>query len=193
MEKEIQRKSADRFFRQEYRKLVELARKQLESRFVEATPEDIVQDVALGLIQRLDLDAQIGNMAGYIYRALRNRILDLRRKKQRNVSLDHYRDKKTGNHLSRILADEGPTEVTAYETIEPETLRKAIAQLRPDEQAIIIATVFEQRTYEEVSEEWEVPVGTLLSRKHRALSKLHKILTNKNSQEYGNNGSARKK
>ncbi len=193
MEKEIQRKSADRFFRQEYRKLVELARKQLEARFVEATPEDIVQDVALGLIQRLDLDAQIGNMAGYIYRALRNRILDLRRKKQRNVSLDHYRDKKTGNHLSRILADEGPTEVTAYETIEPETLRKAITQLHPDEQAIIIATVFEQRTYEEVSEEWEVPVGTLLSRKHRALSKLHKILTNKNSQEYGNNGSARKK
>jgi len=37
-------------------------------------------------------------------------------------------------------------------------------------------------TYEELSEEWDVPVGTLLSRKHRALSKLHKILLNNQNE-----------
>ena len=65
-----------------------------------------------------------------------------------------------------------------YANIEPEILQQAILQLRPDEQAVVIATEFENQTYEELSQEWEVPIGTLLSRKHRALSKLHKILLN---------------
>ena len=57
-------------------------------------------------------------------------------------------------------------------------LRQAISELRPDEQALIMATEFDHQTYEELSEEWDVPMGTLLSRKHRTLSKLHKILLN---------------
>ena len=69
--------------------------------------------------------------------------------------------------------------INDYENIEPGLLRQAISELRPDEQAVIIATEFEDRTYEELSEEWDVPMGTLMSRKHRSLSKLHRILTTK--------------
>ena len=43
---------------------------------------------------------------------------------------------------------------------------------------LILATSFENRTYEELSRQWNVPLGTLLSRKHRALSKMNKILSN---------------
>jgi len=45
-----------------------------------------------------------------------------------------------------------------------------------------MATEFENRTYEELSEEWDVPLGTLLSRRHRALSKLNKIILNNQKQ-----------
>lgn len=64
MEKELQKKSLDRFFRNEYQKLVNFTRKNLDDRYYEASQEDIIKDVALGLIDKLDLDAQIGNLTG---------------------------------------------------------------------------------------------------------------------------------
>jgi RNA polymerase sigma-70 factor (ECF subfamily) len=133
----------------------------------------------LGLIDRLELGAQIGNMTAYIYRSVKNRIIDTRKKKQRNVSIERFPDKKNENYLQNTLTDETSSEETDYQNISPEMLQEAISQLRPDEQAVILATEFEGQSYEELSEEWDVPVGTLLSRKHRALSKLHRILLNK--------------
>jgi len=176
----------DNFFRSEYQKLVNYVRKNLDERFFGASPEDIVQDVALGLIDRLDPGTQVVNLSAYIYQSIRNRITDSLRKKQRNVSIESFADKDKGNYLLNSIADETDEE-NDYSSIEPEQLREAIAQLRPDEQAVIIATGFGQRTYEELSYEWEIPVGTLLSRKHRALSKLHKILLNQNNKNHGNN------
>jgi len=186
MEKELQRKSLDKFFRNEYRKLVNFVRKNLEDRFFEASPEDIVQDVVLGLIDRLDLDVQIGNLTAYIYRSVRNKIIDSRKNKQRNVSIEDFKGKNE-NYLLNAIPDETIAETRDYSDIEPESLQKAISRLRPDEQAVIIATECENQTYEELSEEWEVPLGTLLSRKHRAISKLHKILLTMKNENYGNN------
>ena len=178
MEKELQKKSLESFFRQEYQKLVNYVRKNIEERYFDASPEDIVQDVAIGLIDKLDLDSQIGNLTAYIYRSVKNRIIDYQKKKQRNVSIENFTDNKNENYLLNTIADETLTEEKNYSNIEPEVLRQAISQLRPDEQIVIIATEFENRTFEELSEEWDIPLGTLLSRKHRALSKLHKLLTN---------------
>ncbi len=178
MEKEFQKKSLDRFFRDEYQKLVNFVRKNLDERYFEASPEDIVQDVALGLIDKLDLDAQIENLTGYIYRSVKNKIIDYQKKKQRNVSIETFTGWKNENYLLNTMTDETIAEENDYANIAPEMLQQAISQLRPDEQALIIATEFENHTYEELSEEWDVPLGTLLSRKHRALSKLHRILLN---------------
>ena len=179
MEKEFQKKSLEQFFRKEYQKLVNFVRKNLDERYFEASPEDIIQDVALGLIDKLDPDTQIGNLSGYIYRSIRNKIIDYQKKRQRNVPIERFTDGKNENYLLNTIADETLTEETNYAHIGPEVLKAAILSLRPDEQALIIATEFENQTYEELSEEWDVPLGTLLSRKHRALSKLHKLLINK--------------
>jgi len=135
---------------------------------------------------RLDPDTQVVNLSAYIYQAIRNRIVDSLRKKKRAVAIESFADQEQRNYLLNTITDETEEE-NEYTDIEPALLREAIAELRPDEQAVIIATVFEERSYEELSEEWEVPVGTLLSRKHRALSKLHKILVNKKNNHHGNN------
>ena len=176
MEKELQKKSLDRFFRKEYQKMVNYVRKNLEDRFFEASPEDIVQDVAMGLIDKIDLDTQIGNLTAYLYRSIKNRIIDYRKKKQRIVSIENFTDHKNRNYLLNTVPDEISGDEQDYIEIEHDQLHHALSQLRPDEQALIIATEFEDRTYEDLSGEWDVPLGTLLSRKHRALSKLHKIL-----------------
>ena len=185
MEKEIQRKSLDTFFRTEYRKLVGYVRKNLDERYFEASPEDIVQDVALGLIDKLNLDAQIGNLTAYIYRAVKNRIIDYQKKRQRAVSMERFTDPKNGNYLLNTIPDETLAEENIYSETTPEALQGALLQLRPDEQALIIATEFENQTFEALSEAWDVPIGTLLSRKHRALAKLNKKLSN--NQNNGNN------
>jgi RNA polymerase sigma-70 factor (ECF subfamily) len=190
MEKEIQNKSLDRFFRNEYQKLVNFVRKNLDERYYEASPEDIIQDVALGLIDKLDLDTQIGNLTGYIYRSVKNKIIDFQKKKQRTVSIENFTDRKNENYLLNTVTDETLAEENDYADIEPEMLQQAILKLRPDEQAVIIATEFEQRSFEELSAEWDTPIGTLLSRKHRSLSKLHRILLNNqtiNNVNHGNN------
>ena len=156
MEKELQKKSLDRFFRNEYQKLVNFIRKNLDDRYYEASPEDIIQDVALGLIEKLDLDTQIGNLTGYIYRSVKNKIIDFQKKKQRTVSIENFTDRKNENYLLNTVTDETIAE-NDYSNIEPEILQQAISQLRPDEQAVVLATGFENQTYEELSEEWEVP------------------------------------
>jgi RNA polymerase sigma-70 factor (ECF subfamily) len=186
MDQNSQQSRVDNFFRSEYQKMVNFVRKNLDERFFGASPEDIVQDVALGLITRLDPDTQVVNLSAYIYQAIRNRIVDSLRKKKRAVAIESFADQEQRNYLLNTITDETEEE-NEYTDIEPALLREAIAELRPDEQAVIIATVFEERSYEELSEEWEVPVGTLLSRKHRALSKLHKILVNKKNNHHGNN------
>jgi RNA polymerase sigma-70 factor (ECF subfamily) len=55
-------------------------------------------------------------------------------------------------------------------------LKKAILSLKPDYRDIIIAIDFEGYTYKEIAEETSISQGTLMSRRHRAISLLHKKL-----------------
>jgi DNA-directed RNA polymerase specialized sigma24 family protein len=48
-------------------------------------------------------------------------------------------------------------------------LYAAIDALGDDEKAIVVATEFDDRSFKDLSEEWETPLGTLLSRKSRAI------------------------
>jgi RNA polymerase sigma factor (sigma-70 family) len=180
MEKMNSKVTLDVFFKKEYKKLVNYVRKNMESRYYEATPEDIVQDVALSLLGALELNTSIESIAAYMYRSVKNKIIDSKRKKQINVSIEDYTDKQNERNFLAI-ADEPLSDEPSMAAIEPETLHAAIALLNPDERALIIATGFEGKTFEELSLKWKVSVGTLLSRKHRALSKLNKIITNNNS------------
>jgi len=55
-------------------------------------------------------------------------------------------------------------------------LRKALDALEPNQRAVWIATQIEGHSFEELSETWGVPVGTLLARKHRANAALQRML-----------------
>jgi len=169
----------DSFFKKEYKKLVNYVRKNMEARFYEASPEDIVQDVTLGLLGAIEVNTRIDNIAGYMYRAIKNKIIDTKKKKQLNISMENFTGKANENSLHSI-PEETDNENKVSAAIEPEALHEAIARLKPDEQAVIVATEFEGITFEELSATWNIPIGTLLSRKHRALAKLSNIITDKN-------------
>jgi len=49
-------------------------------------------------------------------------------------------------------------------------------RLNINERAVVIATEIEGFTFKELSEMWDVPLGTLLAQKSRALAKLRESL-----------------
>ena len=58
-----------------------------------------------------------------------------------------------------------------------ETLFEAIDELPPAQREVLVATELEGRSFKELAEEWETPIGTLLARKHRAIRALKETLS----------------
>jgi RNA polymerase sigma-70 factor (ECF subfamily) len=142
--------------------------------------EDIVQDVALNIFTRVDFNSPVENVAGYIYRALRNKIIDIQRKKELPIdSMDKEEETKEGRIIKQIPDFEEEVPEIARNEAMQKKMMQAIEKLKPEQQEVIIATEFEGYTFEELSEETGVPIGTLLSRKHRAMAKLYNMLTDK--------------
>jgi len=173
------KKTLEQFFAREYNKLINYVHIYLSDKYFNVDAEDIIQDVALNIYSKLDINAPIENLAGYFFRALRNKIIDYQRKPRFNVSLENIKDENDENLLLKTVPDNSiETEDFGRNEELQKKLMMAIEKLKPDQQAIIIETEFEGHTFEELSNRWNIPVGTLLSRKHRAMNKLQKMLLN---------------
>ena len=177
MSKEIQQKKLSEFFHSERKRLIRYAQRLIEDTAARDS-EDIVHDVALNLFNRADVSIPIENVSAYVYQSLRNRIVDLLRKRKRNViSIES----KVFNNSKLSLADliHDYTYNPALQ-IDKKELRgrifKALASLDDKYKAIIVETEFEGRSYAEISKAWGIPIGTLLARKSRALNKIREIL-----------------
>ncbi|MCK4797215.1 MAG: sigma-70 family RNA polymerase sigma factor [Spirochaetes bacterium] len=160
------------FFRTEYSKLIRFIR-----RFIDDTAqidsEDIIQEVMLNIFDTADITAPIENLSAYIYRAIHNKIIDIFRKNKNEISFDDQLCQENSLSLSDILYDIRYDTVKMLEEREVyNKMYKAIESLDPNEKAIIILTEFESRSFRELSEEWGIPIGTLLARKSRALKKI---------------------
>jgi len=123
--------------------------------------EDIVMDVMLGLFEKANVARPIEDLSAYVFQSLRNRIVDLFRTRKMKVA------------LSDVLQD------SRYDTeneVEKKELRekifKSINNLNEEQRAVVVATEFEGISFRDLSEQWGIPVGTLLARKSRALKKI---------------------
>ncbi len=164
------------FFRQNYVMLLDYVRGRMRDS-ARRSGEDIVQDVMLKLLDRPDILAPIADLSAYVFGALRNRIIDIYRSPgDETVSLDQHDD--SGMSLFDILPD---VKYQPEDSYHRASLRKLVFQLirkLPESQMrVILETEFNQRSFRQLSEEWGVPIGTLLARKHRGLKTLRKELS----------------
>jgi RNA polymerase sigma-70 factor (ECF subfamily) len=163
-------------FKTEYERLLAYTRYQLaDLKHIEA--EDVLHEVAFRVFSKIDFDTVVENVSAYIYRSIKHRIIDIIRKPKRTVSLQSLKEKK-GAHVETeklISGNESVEKIMEREELY-DKLHEAIDSLSFDDQKIIIATEFEGKTMKELSQKWGIPQGTLLSRRHRALAKLYKIL-----------------
>ncbi|MCW5516449.1 RNA polymerase sigma factor [Muriicola sp. Z0-33] len=159
------------FFNDEYHSLKAYANSRI-SDTADRNAEDIVQEVALKIFARSEDLTPINNIAGFVYNAIRNKIIDLMRTKK---GISHVEDEMENRLLEFTELFYGKSDNAYSDTMKME-LKKAIFNLKPLYRDIIIAIDFEGYTYKEVSLETSVPEGTLMSRRHRALSILLKEL-----------------
>lgn len=158
------------FFKGERKALLNYARRKIDD-MADRDAEDIVQDVFVSLFEKADVTLPIENLAAYVYQSLRNRIVDIFRKKKDTLSLED---------IFVEAQDNTEDEVVKKEMLD--RLFDAVSRLSDGEKAVILANEFDGRPFKELAAEWNVPLGTLLARKSRAVDKLRKQLTG----EFGN-------
>ena len=166
MSAETQKKRIAGFIATEWNRLVGYVRAWI-SDTADRDAEDVVQDVLERLFEQSDLAAPIADISAYLYRSLRNKVIDLYRRKRGNTV--------------ELAADISDTRFEASEEIEraeaQEEMFAAIDALPDRQREVLVATELEGRTFRELAEEWDVPIGTLLARKHRAMRAVRMTLT----------------
>jgi RNA polymerase sigma factor (sigma-70 family) len=170
------------FVQCEYGRMVGYVRSRIDDA-AEEDGEDIVQDVMAGLFTRADVTVPIENLAAYVYRALRNRVVDALRRRRPMVSLDGpLQASGSGDEGAAALGDLIPglyedPERLRIESRRMDRLAQAMGSLGDDQRAVLVATGIQGRSFAELAAEWGVPIGTLLARKSRAMAKVRAMLS----------------
>ncbi|MCG8573600.1 MAG: RNA polymerase sigma factor, partial [Flavobacteriales bacterium] len=159
------------FFRQEYQQLKGYVRSRIDDT-VDGDAEDIIQDVALRLLSRSEDALPINNIGGFVYHSLKNKIIDVLRTKKEITHDEELLEAEWAEYSELFYgnaADEFPEHIIRK-------LRPFIMSLKTEYRDIIIAVDFEGYSYREISEKTGISMGTLMSRRHRALAQLNKKL-----------------
>jgi RNA polymerase sigma-70 factor (ECF subfamily) len=165
-------------FKNEYKRLLEYTKFQIAD-LKDIDAEDVLHEVAFNIFNKIDFESVVENVASYIYKSIKNKIIDIIRNPRKTISLNTMVDNENNNLQTGLLKDHNESVEQIIERKElHELLYQAIKSLPPDYYNIIVATEFEGRKMKDLSESWEVPLGTLLSRRHRALAMLFKKLEN---------------
>ncbi len=165
------------FFQDEYQSLKGYVRSKIDDT-TDGDAEDIIQDVAVRIFSRPDDALPITNITGFVYHAVRNKIIDVMRTKKRRED-DEEELEQLWTEFSERFHD---GQIEQYPKALRNQLKSALAQLKPEYRDIILAIDFEGYTYREIAEESGISPGTLMSRRHRALSILAKQLNAYNNE-----------
>ncbi|MTV48278.1 sigma-70 family RNA polymerase sigma factor [Heliobacillus mobilis] len=172
-----QQKHIGEVFQQEQKNFMHYVRRKVTG-ISEMDAEDIVAEVFFNVFNRADLEIHVENLTAYLYCSIRNKVVDFLRKPKPSISLDQI-DEATGTTLlERIIDPDADIHAVLHKKEVQERLNSALLELEPNQRKVWIATEIEGRSFKELAEKWNEPLGTLLSRKSRASKALKKILDN---------------
>ncbi len=164
------------FFAAENQKFKTYVRHRIQS-IGEMDAEDMIGEVMLNVFNRVNIGEPMENLASYVYRSLHNKTVDYLRRNERTLSLQSCIDEDGEVTLADLLADHtANAELQAENREFLSRLKEAISRLEPRQRAVFIATEMKGRTFRELAAEWNEPIGTLLSRKQRAVKALQEML-----------------
>jgi RNA polymerase sigma factor (sigma-70 family) len=164
------------FFSTERERLVAYVRRLIDDA-ADRDGEDIVQDVVLAILSRPDFLVPIEALSSYVYQSLRNRVIDYFRRPAAMLSLDQEGEDENDYSLTDLFAhSENDVESEVARSELRRRITEAIEELPEDQRAIVTETELNGRRFADLSEEWGVPIGTLLARKSRAMARVRESL-----------------
>ncbi len=142
--------------------------------------EDILQDVYIDLMQTMRVKP-IEQMSAWLYRVARNKIIDRYRKHKPVLYNDMNVVKSGGDEgyyfIEEILgAQNDPGFLNKDNKLIRDALFKALEELPAEQREVFIRHEFEQQGFQEMADELNITLNTLLSRKHYAIKYLRKRL-----------------
>lgn len=141
--------------------------------------EDILQDVFMRFVQTDALNP-VTQVAAWLFRAARNRIIDhSRKRREERMPQMRGQDDESGfvSEITALLADEESSPEMEYlRTLVWEEVEKALGELPAAQRDVFELTEMEGFTFRELAEDTGIPVATLLSRKHYAVKHLRNRL-----------------
>lgn len=112
----------------------------------------------------------------WLFRIATNNCVDFIRKKQFLPAPFDHQQENVDNATVNIQSDLPDPEETLINHQEITALREIINQLKPGYRALIELRYFKEYSYEEISSELGIPVGTVKARLNRAKALLYNIL-----------------
>ena len=128
-------------------------------------PEDVVHEVFLGLIRK-DTEVREGSALSFLFRAVRNQLLNLRRSAGRRQK--HER--------RRAVVSTGIFDVEPDREEETARLEAAIARLPHDQREVVMMRIWGGMTIQQAADVQGVPLKTAASRYDYGLRKLKAIM-----------------
>jgi len=139
--------------------------------------EDLVQELLVRLVERLEEMEQIESLRPWLIRILYNRYVDDYRR-QRRSPID---DRHSGWNPTAEEPEPDPLDVPDPEhpserEDQRRQLHRALKQLEPEQRDLVLLHDLEGYTAEEAAEILAIPLGTVKSRLHRARARLKQLL-----------------
>jgi RNA polymerase sigma-70 factor (ECF subfamily) len=145
----------------------------------DALAEDVFQNTFLRLYEKIDKYEAGRPVRPWIYSIATHQAIDaLRRAGRRTaVSLDQNNHQDPGDDeqsLAGLLAAKGPDPMEQLDLRERQQLvRRSIDRLPEHLKLVVLLSYYQGLKYKDIAEVLEVPVGTVKSRLHFALRRLH--------------------
>lgn len=148
----------------------------------EEDAQDILQDVYYQLASNHGIVEGIENMASWLYRVARNKIIDWYRKRKTesidtSAAFDDDEDETYFSNLAGLSTVDSDNPDEIYErTLVWETMYEALNELPEEQREVFVLHELENKSFNEISEMTGVQLNTLLSRKRYAVVHLRERL-----------------
>jgi RNA polymerase sigma factor (sigma-70 family) len=143
--------------------------------------EDILQDVFEELTEAVRMMQPIEQVASWMFRVARNKIIDRYRKKKTESLEDQkfYTAQSEDEQLmlADLLADSNGSSANRFDnTLLWNTIEEALDELPPEQRNVFVWHEIDGKSFNSIAEETGIPLNTLLSRKRYAVLHLRKKL-----------------
>jgi RNA polymerase sigma-70 factor, ECF subfamily len=144
-----------------------------------ADGQDLAQETFVKAYENFSRFREESAASTWLYRICVNLWKNRVRYEKRRFFWKHFSlDGKVGDDgaPTELMGTDRPLEAVQEGTDQDALVQQALAQLKPEDRALLVMCDMDDRSYEEISELLDIPLGTVKSRIARSRERLRQIL-----------------